>query len=420
MPIHLSFLDAAAKAIVDGIRIHDAQFSRDEAGRDAYQLARAIDSVHLGTDKLLKHIVSAVDPYLLLKNPRPEVIRDIRGAILHGGASSMFTSGVRVETLDAEPMAKVIRDVIRPSIPDADMSAFIDALQAVVSLRNHVQHGELFGDSDRMLANLRRLLGGVYALGASVCPEFLRAVRELDGQAESRLKAYKDEIDGAWQVLLDYLAAHGSIALSISVDVWLPSADEPNRVLVSRRGYSGDRLSFMATVSDTHSHGLFRRLFPIGGSLGRALRRVSTDDLADDLGIDQTQPSKPRGILAALTEYVPPPRKAILPLDEGELRVESVLGQVSVHLPKLEKRSYLTANVLFSDFTVKLLGSEFVGSVRTVLLPARGTTRRTITVSGKIQLYGEYVLSEPDEKLDLPSGATWWALGGDVELAADS
>jgi hypothetical protein len=267
MPIHLSFLEAAAKAIVDGIRLHDAQFARDEDERDAYQLARAIDSVHLGTDKLLKHIVSNIDPYLLLKNPRPEVIRDIRGAILHGGASSMFTTGVRIETLDAEPLAKVIRDVIRPGIPDTDMSAFIDALQSVVALRNHVQHGELFGDSDRMLAHLRRLLGGVYVLGANVSPEIFHTLCGLDGQAESRLKAYKDEIDGAWQVLIDYLATHGSISLSVSIDVWLPSADEPNRVFVSGRGYSGDRVSFLTTVPEAHSKGLFRRLFQSAAAL---------------------------------------------------------------------------------------------------------------------------------------------------------
>lgn len=418
MPIHLSFLDAATKAIADGIRTHDIQFARDEERRDAYQVARAIDSVHLGADKLLKHIVSKVDPYLLLKNPRPEVIRDIRGSMLHGGATSMFTSGVRIETLDAEPTAKVIRDVIRPSIPDADMSAFVDALQAVVSLRNHVQHGELFGDSDRMLANLRRLLGGLYALAVSVCPDFFDALRKVDGQAESRLKAYKDEIDGAWQVLLDYLATYGALALSMSLDVWLPSADEPNRVFVSR-GYSGDHLSFRTTVSDTHSHGLFRRSLPIGGSLGRALRRVSTDDLAEALRIEEPRSNQPFDILSALTEYVSPPKKAILPLDEGELRIDSVFGQVSVHLPKLGKRSYLTANVLFSHFSVVLIGDELEGSVRTKVLPTRGATHSEIDVAGKIQLYSEHVISEPNEKLDLPAGATWWSLGGEVELSAE-
>jgi hypothetical protein len=122
---------------------------------------------------------------------------------------------------------------------------------------------------------------------------------------------------------------------------------------------------------------------------------------------------------AALTEHVPPPKKAILPLDDGELRVESALGQIFVHLPKLGERSFLTANVLFSNFKITLVGSELEGSVRIELFPARGATRSKINVAGATQLYGEYVISEPDEELDLPSGTTWWSLGGDIKLSAD-
>src|SRR5688572_30264902 len=98
--IHLDLLTGAANALVEAIHKHDQQSVKAEAVRQPYEVARAIDSAYLAADRCLKALIAAVDPYLLLANPKRDLLRDIRGALMNREAPSIFTCGVRIDSLD--------------------------------------------------------------------------------------------------------------------------------------------------------------------------------------------------------------------------------------------------------------------------------------------------------------------------------
>jgi hypothetical protein len=417
MPIHLTLLDAATQAIADALALHDKQLHTPVPKRDPYQIARAVDSVHLGTDKLLKHIVAKVDPYLLLKSPKPDLLRNIRGALLHGGAQSFFSSKVRIETLDAEPTAEILRDVIYPGINQSEYAGFIEALKAIIPLRNHVQHGELFGDGDQILANVRHLLGEIYPVAKSLCPDFFEQLRNVDEQAESRLKAYKEEIDGAWQVLFDYLTQNSDFELEIVVDVWLLASDQPLGVKFSNEWGLGNRLSSLVMIPASNASGLFVKP-QSPNNLGRALARAMRSQLVHrDEQPPHLEEEATRWYLfgnAAVSEVRP--KEPILPLQNGRISIETASGQLSINLPNVRKRSYVTIDVLLSDWSISLEAMQIDGQISGILQPVRGSQVGKISAEGTIQLDKEYVLSESNESLDLPEGTTRWSMRGKITL----
>lgn len=421
MTIHLNFLEGASHAIAEALQIHDQQEKRSEDARNPYQIARAVDSLHLGVDKLLKYIVQRVDPYLLLKNPSRELLRNLRGAVLNGGATSIFTSTVRFETLDAGPIAEIIREVISPKIDTTEFAAFTDALQSIVRLRNAVQHGELFGEGEQILAAMRRMLGEVHPVASQLCPEFFSTLRTINGQAESRLKAYKAEIDGAWQVLIDTLRDHQSLDVPFTLVVRLPAAGEA--LIVSLRGerYRSDSFSSDLVVPIEDAKGFFRNPLPSGRSLGRALQRASFKEF--HLDIVPTKNIQPGDVTRSLLELLaegPPPPEPLLPLESGELILRSATGRASIHLPNIRKKSMLSIDLLLRNLTVQIDARQVQGSISGFVQSARSQPMADNTVvkaDGSIQLEGESVSVDADEVYGLPAGTTRWSFGGVMQLS---
>lgn len=162
-------------------------------------LVQSIAPIYLATDRWLKALISTIDAYLLLSNPSRTLIQNLRAAMLNNDSTSIFTCGAEFDSLNAVETAKLLSAVIRPKISDESHSAFVAALKAVATLRNNVQHGELYGDGDELLASVKRLLAELYLLARDVTPDFLAKASELNGQTVSRLKAYKQDVDAAWQ-----------------------------------------------------------------------------------------------------------------------------------------------------------------------------------------------------------------------------
>ena len=103
MPVYLGFLDGALNALLDALDGLEALLAQPVETRDTYQLSKTIDSAHLATERLLKHVVADVDPYLLLLNPNHEVLKALRKAVVHRDAPSIFSSTARFDMSNRQP-----------------------------------------------------------------------------------------------------------------------------------------------------------------------------------------------------------------------------------------------------------------------------------------------------------------------------
>ena len=127
VPIHLTFLDGALDALVEALALYESQLKLMPAARDAYKVSRAIETTHLSVERLLKHIVASVDPYLLLANPRPELLRNLRKVLIRDQAPTIFASGVFFETIDPIQLAKLLQDVTHPEIDEQFFDSFLES-----------------------------------------------------------------------------------------------------------------------------------------------------------------------------------------------------------------------------------------------------------------------------------------------------
>src|SRR6185312_14984870 len=82
MPVYFGFLDGALHALLDSLDGLEALLAQAVEKRDTYRLSRTIDSAHLATERLLKHVVAEVDPYLLLMSPNHEMLKVLRKAVV--------------------------------------------------------------------------------------------------------------------------------------------------------------------------------------------------------------------------------------------------------------------------------------------------------------------------------------------------
>jgi hypothetical protein len=163
--IYLDLMTGSVRALLDAIQAHNSETDKRKSDRDAHQIARTVDSAYLTTDRWLKALISTIDSYLLLSNPSRTLIQNLRAAMLNNDSTSIFTCGAEFDSLNAVETAKLLSAVIRPKISDESHSAFVAALKAVATLRNNVQHGELYGDGDELLGFGQETFGRTISAG---------------------------------------------------------------------------------------------------------------------------------------------------------------------------------------------------------------------------------------------------------------
>lgn len=285
---------------------------------------------------LLKHIVAKVDPHLLIKKPEPAMLQNLRRDLLEQSAPSLFASRQWFESFDAKATLKIITDVLRPKVAERETQEFSAALEALAHSRNRAQHGELYDMSDALLLKMSRTLGALLTIVDTVSPEFLPKLREVDDAAVSTLRAIQKAIDGAWQILRDYLDEFGELEVKGDVFIVLEEATANLRWLAAPPINSETKIA-------------------PGDASGFFLRPVSADQARhSEVGH------------AGLLFTPSPPKMGLVPLEPGEFQTKPGLGFWTPELTRKKGRS-LGVGVILLVFKVSFEQDNPEGKVVGVL-----------------------------------------------------
>lgn len=426
MEIHLSFADGAAHALAEGSEIIEQQSNLDASARSAYEIGKGVHLVHLGVERLLKHSVSSVQPLLLLSNPKRDLIRDIHGALAHRPGLTIFQLGVRFTTVESTEAASLASHVMPGKLAADETKLFEAALTILSHRRNHVEHGELYGESDEILAEARQLLGEVIGPLEAYAPEVLRKVEALDPAHVSRLRAMKAEVDTAWQMLVDEARFRGPLELSLTLDA-LRYPDL--RMTFNLRGSKFGNAIYADGRLDTSAvEGLFSEEGrPLRG-FGDALIRLSGESEASLPGLFgsltsattagaslEPSPSALGLLLGARSEPAP---QRVVAESSGRLTIRAAAKLFAKAGAKVR-----FVEVLLHDVAVEIEQGSTTAKVTGKMMSARSSDHSKsgyLELAGELEYEAEYVLSEASDALDAPAGSTWRILRGAVQATSSS
>lgn len=435
--MHLTLIDASAHSAIDGLMLYERAIGRPSDKVDAYEVARSIDATHLAADKLVRHLVATLDPLLLVAGLNHETLKAIRAATRHSNAATIFASSAKFKTHDVEQIAKLVQDVTHTSVDPSSYGEFLQALRDVTTLRNHVQHGELFGDPSSMLAAVRRLLAEIGVLARATCPELLSRIESIDGQAVSRLRALKEEVDGAWQVLLDYIAARGTISLPFVIYVDLQTVGASVGMFIAP-GPARGGFHCETQVPPSNASGLFALHLSANEIQGRYLRRYlqpasnlgfTPQPISSRVKAEPTSSSSWLKSLIGLNSLLgvdmptdPAPKVPILAFEDGELQLTAAGAVLSAHLAGVSKRTYLSASVLLSDWRLIAHAQsdrvDVSGIVSSAIHPPDRPPPATLSVQGIGHMTLEAALAEPSQVRELPAGTVWRTFEGELTISS--
>jgi len=432
MPVYFGFLDGALHALLDSLDGLEALLAQAVEKRDTYRLSRTIDSAHLATERLLKHVVAEVDPYLLLMSPNHEMLKVLRKAVVHRDTPTIFSSSARFDTVKPSALAKLVPDVTHPTIDPTLYGPFENAFTAVTSLRNMVQHGELYGDSDELLAAVKRLLAELLPVMQAISPDGLEKLRGIRGQAESRLKALKVELDGSWVVLTDYLKAERTVTIESKLYLTTPPEGNALTLVIAPKVVGTNAISAFFSLPASAAVGFFGRALSKSEletrqRLRSLERGVPSVLQALWLGSSSQSPvanSHNLGLGAALSQSaVATPTAPLWPLEAGNMLVDVAPASLSLHLEGIKNSEYLNVSIALVKLHAQFAPTETRGSIDGLLLPAVRagiSPALPIRMSGGIDMTGEYFVEEPDEKLSMVAGSTWRVFESTITLTWDA
>jgi len=386
MPSHLSFLDDAVEGFLEAFELH-----RHVAEPGTSELRHAANCVRgfvLALEKGLKHALASIDPYLLIAEPTRKLLVQLRHDMNARAVPNIFCSRQPFETIGIGQTWETLRDLRGHSIPQDTRSAFDRGLKRLIEARNNAYHGEVYGEPDELSALIDEVLARFTAVISCVSPDWLRILSERNGQLPSRLRGIETQVDGNWQVLVDYLRDHGGIEFPItlyvgtgrdreSVDVLFGASDKPNNMLGS-----SDVPASLAT-------GMFTSF----------LNKQQIDDRF------RARHLPPSGLSAMLLYGLQPvvDDSPLTPLEPGTINVPATSVWLTIHLPEITPH-HLFLSAIVSELRVEFSeAGQVTGSVsgRLECPIVKGTAPQRVQIRGTAQLVSEWY-SDVDASVDPP------------------
>lgn len=458
MRAHLTLLDHSVLSVAEALRSYRVEDRKPDDKRDAFRLSLALQHAHLAVEKLLKHSISTVDPYLLLEQANVKFLRDLRKELLQQNLPSIFASRRYLASSNAEQAWDVITEVLSPPIPPTSASAFKSALKVLTLLRNQTQHGEFYTDTTEVLSALERIFARLPEVAEALCPDFLKLLEERHPHQYAELRAIEAAVDAAWWTLREYLKKGRRVTIPISVYVTtrpnIPtvslsiSRDQPEKYPFLSKPKPGESsLTVFAEIEPDRVSGLFARAITAEEAkerdqarrevVRRRLARVAPQPaiislpevhaatvggLLSNLGIgDVASSPRPGSLLRKALEtrfeeertYIE--KYGVPALEDGEIELESATAWITAPLAR-RSSSHVTGDVLLANCKLALQRRKPRGRFSGLLFPRKGTESvEPILISGKVWLTYELVV-EANASDTHPLGSVIRYLKGDVKL----
>jgi len=458
LPVYLTFLDHAVASTAEALRLLSGEERKSEPKREAPKLALAIQQGHMAVEKLLKHVVSVVDPYLLLEQINSKFLRDLRKEVRSQELPTIFATRAHLVSSNAEQAWGVLKEVIGPAIDADTASSFEAALKGLSILRNQAQHGELYGEFHEAVNVLKRTFSKLPAVSSVVCPEFLQLLEEKHLTQYAELRAIEQAVDAAWWALRAFLmkgkGKRIKIPLTIHVTIRpnIPTVD----LTISRHGGStlgyipsspgkGESgLSLSAEVEMERVSGLFGKIITPEQATERdaarrqvTRRRAVTTPIPLALAVAPATPQAPPGGLGGLglggllgirrtligdafkdwytQEQAYIEKNGMPPLEDGTLELDVATAWITVPLGRKSEK-HITGDVILQNCRLIVESRKPRGRLTGFLFPRVSTGEiQPITVDGKIWLTSEFVIKDNPSEL-LPLGTVIRFFRGEVQL----
>lgn len=458
MQLHLSLLDHAVASTADALRHWKTEERKPDEKREAFRISLSLHQAHLAVEKLLKHSIAVVDPHLLLEQPTPRLLRDLRKEVVSQGLPSIFASRRYLASSNAEQTWAVVQEVIAPRIASSTASAFEAALKALTGLRNQSQHGVMYVDTGEALGTVERILARLPEVATALCPDFLERLEQQYPHQYAELRALEAAVDAAWWTLRELLKKGRRISVPVSVHI----TNRPNVPTVQfsiTRASEGSRhssipiagessISLFAEVEAGHVSGLFGRIITAEEASERdearrqVIRRKLSVSAPAPSTVQLTERPLPAvgvlltnlgfsglkglgGLSSVLQDtfarnyerersYIE--RYGLPPLEDGMVKVDVTPAWITAPISK-RSTSHVTGDVVVRDCVLALSRRKPRGRLSALLLPRKSSQPEDpIAISGKVWLTSELVVKDnPSDQL--PIGTVIRFLRGEVRLS---
>ncbi len=390
MTSHVPFSREATEEFLAGFNAYRQLEGLEPDKRDALTAAHCVRALYLGLEKGFKATVAGVDPFLLISKPDHQLLVQLRRDMITRPVPSIFCSREPFETLNMYQTWRLLCDIHPPEVDKSVLADFDRALDRLAKIRHRAQHSEFYEDLNDVLSLVEQLLARFREVVGALDPDWLQSLYARNGQLESFFRAIEQQIDGAWQVLLDYITRHGLLTVQTSLHLVQGSDSDSIEALFGATGPTQDRrLLGHGIIADRDASGLFALfLSPDQAWARRQAREYAT-------GSEAAKPLFQTGLLAGLlpTPDPSPPPKPLIPLDPGRVTIRTATGWLSVDLEKLSPR-HLFLSVLLFDLLIEFpdpIRTEGRVTGRIESAVKRGpVTPRPITIQGTAQLLVEW------------------------------
>lgn len=391
----------------------------EPAKRNPLTVIKCVRSLYLGFEKGFKGTVAEIDPYLLISKPDHSLLLQLRRDVLSRPVPSLFCSRQPIETLNMLQTWKLICELQQVPVSESVLADFERALGRLAQIRHRAQHSEFYEDLDDVLALIEQLLARFRDVVGAINPDWLQELFTRNGQLESLLKGIENQIDGAWQVLVDYLHRFGPLKLQTELYLVHESGSESIRAILGDTNTERENHIFAnADISTRDVQGLFGLYLTQDQSDSR--RRMRESRMQPPPLIRQT------GWLGAFlngtsTPSTPLPKKPMIPLDPGSIWIIVAPGWLTLKLTQI-KPNFLFLSVLLVDLHIEFSDpNKEDGSVNGKLECAvkhGSTDPGQINVSGQVHLLSEWCVEGEAEGTQPKPPRTIRQLELELELTA--
>jgi hypothetical protein len=396
-------------------RLRDSLGDLSTSGNTSMRsLADCGRALYVAFEKGFKHVLVSIDPHLIISKYDRKLLLNIWREQRARPKPNILCLGTTFETLNMLEAWELVSDLLKASIPDAISSQFSSTLPLLAQIRNRAQHGEIWADPEDVYALFERIFASSHELIVHISSEWLQRLCSEYDNLESRLRAVRDKVDAAWQILLDHVSSVGVLRVNIGGWIIHESSSGLARLLIGGER-PGDSVYFSLVGENVDASGLFAQ--PLTEEQCRA-RREERSIHADNFENDAN-----RYGLAALTQSAniqhPVADRPIAPLVAGRIVCRAALGTLCIIA---SRRSYVSIRAMewaiaFSD----PLRPE--GTISGLLESAKAmaTDATCLEMIGQATLISEFgIVSSAERATSLAPGTGWQFVGeATIRLRSD-
>jgi hypothetical protein len=414
----LPLLDDAIAELRSAHTRFAAQRGSAEDKRSLVSIAPAIRAAYLAVEKLLKHALAAIDPYLVYEELKPVSIRALVKDLRSSGNPSLLASRSSLRTLTLLEAWAAIQELDLLPLDASALGQFGATIKQLAFVRRQVQHAELWATTAEMLSLLEQLFAQVRVVGNALIPDFEARVAAIDPELPFALRAIEEKVDKGWIHLRDLIRAGKPPVFDVKIVTSLRSPEHDPDIGFFYDLAESNYLVGVSLVPRAQASGLFTTY--VDRDQVQAREEVMLLDLpVDEVSIGDVPPAPPPspgifGILsfeedAATKELreairivmerkrLAVERFGLSPLEDGALKVAR--SPVWAHWSAGTTASLtMLSQIILKDFRMDYLRGQRLGHIQSELLPAPSlegaSAAKPFRLAGQCWITHEFVTDE--------------------------